>query len=65
MEHALGKLTLEINERRAEYAIRKFGDVPIQKLTAERIERDLAELLQAGGRNGRPLSGKTVRETRH
>ena len=57
-----GKLTLEINERRAEYAIRKFGDVPIQKLTAERIERDLAELLQAGGRNGRPLSGKTVRE---
>jgi integrase len=57
-----GKLTFEVNLRRGEYAIRKFGNVPIQQLRAERIERDLCELLKSGGRNGRPLSGKSVRE---
>jgi integrase len=63
-----GKLTLEINQRRAAYAIRKFGDVPLQQLTAERIEEDLAALKARGGRKtkqhpeGMPLSGKTVRE---
>lgn len=63
-----GKLTFEINQRRAAYAMRKFGDVPIQRLTAERIEQDLAALKARGGRKtkqhpeGMPLSGKTVRE---
>lgn len=63
-----GKLTLEINQRRAAYAIRKFGDVPLQQLTAERIKHDLAALRAHGGRQtkthpeGMPLSGKTVRE---
>lgn len=63
-----GKLTLEINQRRAAYAVRKFGDVPLQQLTAERIEQDLAALMARGGRKtkqypeGMPLSGKTVRE---
>lgn len=31
-----GKLTLEINERRAKYTLDKFGDVLLQGLTAER-----------------------------
>jgi integrase len=57
-----GKLTLEINERRAKYTLDKFGDVLLQDLTAERIERDLAALMKSGGRNGRPLTGKTIRE---
>src|SRR5262249_7185182 len=54
--------------KRAEYALRMFGDVPIQKLSAMRLEQDFAALLLRGGRKteehpeGNPLSAKTVRD---
>jgi integrase len=63
-----GRMTAEQNHKRAAYAIRMFGDVPIQKLTSMRIEQALGTLLAKGGRKtathpeGRPLSSKTVRE---
>jgi integrase len=62
-----GKMTAEQNDKRAAYAIRLLGDVPIQKLTSMRIEEALGALLAKGGRKtathpeGRPLSSKTVR----
>jgi hypothetical protein len=61
-------MTAEQNVKRGTYSIRKFGDVPIQKLSAMRIEQDLHTLLMKGGQktkeypDGRPLSPKTVRE---
>jgi integrase len=64
-----GKATREANEKRAAYAIRMFGDVPLQKLTSMRIEQDLGALLARGGiktkkhPKGNPLSPKTVRAT--
>jgi Arm DNA-binding domain len=63
-----GKMTAEQNVKRGDYAIRMFGDVPIQRLSAMRIEQDLHTLLMKGGQktkeypDGRPLSPKTVRE---
>ena len=63
-----GKMTAEQNGKRAAYAIRMFGDVPLQKLTSMRIEQDLGALLAKGGKKtekcpgGNPLSPKTVRE---
>jgi integrase len=63
-----GKMTLEQNYKRAAYAIRMFGHVPIQSLTSMRIEQDFGKLLAKGGRKtkehpeGNPLSAKTVRE---
>jgi integrase len=60
-------VTREANGRRAAYAIRMFGGVKLQELTAARIEQDLLTLMKCGGRKtttnpkGR-LSGKTVRE---
>ena len=62
-----GKATREANEKRAAYCVRMFGSVPLQKLSCERIERDLATLLSRGGMKtkrhpkGGPLSPKTVR----
>ncbi|WP_158750224.1 tyrosine-type recombinase/integrase [Acidobacterium sp. S8] len=63
-----GNMTAEQNAKRAGYAIRMFGDVPMQKLTPQRIEQDLHTLLTRGGiktkdhPKGRPLSPKSVRE---
>jgi len=63
-----GRMTAEQNVKRGNYAIRMFGDVPIQKLSAMRLEQDLHMLLMKGGQktkeypDGRPLSPKTVRE---
>jgi integrase len=63
-----GKANREANDKRAAYAIRTFGDVPLSNLGAERIEQDLGTLLDRGGRKtkehpkGKPLSPKTVRE---
>jgi integrase len=63
-----GKMTLELNYKRAAYAIRMFGDIPIQKLSAMRLEQAFGTLLTHGGvksakhPEGRPLSPKTVRE---
>ena len=62
-----GPVTREANGRRAAYAIRMFGSVGLQELTATRIEQDLLTLMKQGGRKtatnpkGR-LSAKTVRE---
>jgi integrase len=56
------KMTAEQNQKRAAYAIRKFGEVPLQKLTPMRLEQDFGALLMKGGKNGRALSPKTVRE---
>ena len=61
-----GKMTLEQNYKRAAYAIRMFGTVPLQKLTTMRLEQSFATLLANGGTKtathpeGRPLSPKTV-----
>lgn len=63
-----GKATAESNTKRAGYAIRMFGMVPVQMLTSMRLERDFATMLAKGGRktkqhpDGGPLSPKTVRE---
>ncbi len=62
-----GPVTREANGRRATYAIKMFGGVRIQELTAARIEQDLLTLMKQGGRKtatnpkGR-LSAKTIRE---
>jgi integrase len=56
-----GAMTCEQNAKRAAYAIRKFGDVPLLELTHMQLERGLAELLAKGGRKDGPLSRKTVR----
>jgi hypothetical protein len=45
-----GRLTAEQNDKRAAYAIRMFGDVPIQKLTSMRLEQDFGTLLAKGGK---------------
>jgi integrase len=61
-----GQMTREQNNRRAAYAVRMFGTVPLQKLTHMRLEQSFATLLAKGGTNtpkhpeGRPLSPKTV-----
>jgi integrase len=47
-----GKMTAEQNDKRATYAIRKFGDVPVQKLTSMRLEQDFGALLAKGCRDG-------------
>jgi integrase len=56
------KMTAEQNAKRGAYALRMFGDVPLQKLSAMRLEQDLSILLAKGGKNGAALSPKTVRE---
>lgn len=50
-----GKMTVEANARRAAYAIRMFGDVPLQKLSSMRIEQDLGILLTRGGEKPRNI----------
>jgi integrase len=63
-----GAMTQEQNEKRAQYALRMFGNVPLKNLTATRIEEDLVTLLLRGGKKtaqypkGRPLTPKTVYE---
>jgi hypothetical protein len=44
------RMTAEQNDKRAAYAIKMFGDVPLQKLSPMRIEQDLGFLLARGGR---------------
>jgi integrase len=62
-----GKVTLEMNRKRAAYAIRMFGDIPVQRLSPMRLEQSFGALLTNGGRktaahpDGGPLSPKTVR----
>jgi integrase len=62
------KMTAEQNGKRAAYALKLFGDVPLQKLTPMALEQHFGTLLLSGGRrtakypDGAPLSPKTVRE---
>ena len=42
---------------------RRLGKVPVQALTPLQIEKFYADLLRSGGRNGKPLSAKTVRNS--
>ena len=42
------------------YLIPKLGKCPLEKLTARQVEQMESELLQCGGRKGRPLSPRTV-----
>ena len=55
-----GKMTAEQNAKRATYAIRLWGDVPLHKLEPAQLEAGFTKLLLGGGKNGFPLSPKTV-----
>jgi integrase len=62
-----GEKTSERDEELAQYAIRRFGDAPLDQLSPEQLTRDVNWLLDHGGRKtkahpkGRPLSPTTVR----
>jgi len=43
------------------YLVPRLGDIPIQRLTTARIGAFYGELVANGGKDGRPLSPKTVR----
>lgn len=59
--------TAECSEEQAQYAIRLFGDTPLDQLTTPQLTIDVNRLLDHGGRvtkehpQGRPLSSTTVR----
>jgi integrase len=59
--------TSERYEELAQYAIRLYGDVPLDRLTTEQLAADQSRMLDHGGcvtkqhPNGRPLAPKTVR----
>jgi integrase len=59
--------TAERSHELAQYAIRLFGDTPLDKLTTEQLTSDMNRLADHGGcvtkqhPKGRPLSPKTVR----
>jgi integrase len=53
--------TLEAYTQHGAYAIREFGTVPLDELDVELLETGLNRLHDSGGKNGRPLSAKTVR----
>jgi integrase len=57
-----GLKTQEENAGRANYAIRKFGNVPLSGLTAQTLEQSFNALKMSGGKNGGTLSAKTVKE---
>jgi hypothetical protein len=57
-----GTKTYENSHQHAEYAIRRFGDTPLDQLTPEQLTRDMNWLEDHGGKksklhpDGRPLS---------
>jgi integrase len=59
--------TAERSHELAQYAIRLFGDTPLDQLTSEQLTADVNRLLDHGGRvtkdhaQGKSLSAKTVR----
>ncbi len=62
-EHAARRCspkTLEAYGQHGAYAIREFGTVPLNKLTAELLEGSINKLRDSGGRTGKPLSSKTI-----
>jgi integrase len=62
-----GEKTSERDEDFARYAIRRFGDAPLDQLSPEQLTKDVNWLIDHGGRTtkahpqGRPLSPTTVR----
>ena len=53
--------TLEAYGQHAAYAVREFGEIALDKLDPETLETALNRLQDKGGKNGRPLSTKTIR----
>lgn len=54
-------ITLQRYRQLGDYALRKFGDVALDKLTPMLIETSLNALHDTGGHNGKPLQAITVR----
>ncbi len=59
--HRCSPKTIEAYGQQGAYAKRCFGDVAIYALQSMRIEQSINQLRARGGKNGRPLSVKTVR----
>jgi integrase len=51
------------NEQITVYLIPRIGHIQLQALTATDVEKCYLDLLASGGRNGQPLSSRTVRLT--
>jgi hypothetical protein len=45
------------------HIIPRIGELPLQRLRRPNVNQLYVELLQSGGRDGRPLRPKTVRNT--
>lgn len=43
------------------YVLPRIGDIPLQKLTADHLDQMYIDLLASGGREGKPLTPRTVR----
>jgi hypothetical protein len=59
-----GKKSAERDYRHARYAIRRFGNAPLDQLSPEPLTQDVDWLLDHGGRQhpeGRPLGPTTAR----
>lgn len=50
-------------EKLESYVLPRFGDVKLADLTVQMLDRMYAELLEAGGKRGQPLSARTVAYT--
>jgi len=53
--------TKDTAQRRAAYALKKFGTIPLQELDRMTLKRELLNLLDSGGKNEKALTKKTVR----
>jgi integrase len=62
-EHRLRPTSLHSYRMAIKRITDELGKVPMQALTPLQIEKFYAELLRSGGRNRRPLSAKTVRNS--
>ncbi len=57
----VSRKTLERYRELAKYITDAIGSIPLQQLTADRVERFYSDLEKSGGRNGAPLSPTTAR----
>ena len=62
-EHRLRPTSLHSYKRAVARISSRLGKVPVQALTPLQIEKFYAELMREGGRDGKPLSAKTVRNS--
>ncbi len=53
----------ELRDDREDAHLPNIGGMPLQALTPSHLNRTYGELLEGGGRGGRPLSARTVRLT--